>query len=110
MHRCVTTRRNARARWGCASRSEPVEQALRASCSAEMNRSIGFRTHVLDDREKFANAEPLRFNYGERLRIVLVNDTMMTHPIHLHGYQFRITATDGGRTRRSAACASSVPT
>jgi CopA family copper-resistance protein len=35
--------------------------------------------------EKFSNAEPLRFNYGERLRIVLVNDTMMTHPIHLHG-------------------------
>ena len=34
---------------------------------------------------KFADAEPLRFTYGERLRIVLVNDTMMTHPIHLHG-------------------------
>lgn len=35
--------------------------------------------------QKFADAEPLRFNYGERLRIVLVNDTMMGHPIHLHG-------------------------
>lgn len=35
--------------------------------------------------EPFASAEPLRMNYGERLRIVLVNDTMMTHPIHLHG-------------------------
>ena len=35
--------------------------------------------------EKFSSAQPLRFNYGERLRIVLVNDTMMTHPIHLHG-------------------------
>lgn len=34
---------------------------------------------------KFAQAEPLRMNYGERLRIVLVNDTMMSHPIHLHG-------------------------
>jgi len=33
----------------------------------------------------FADAEPLRLKYGERLRIVLVNDTMMTHPIHLHG-------------------------
>lgn len=37
------------------------------------------------DGQKFADAEPLRLNYGERLRIVLVNDTMMTHPIHLHG-------------------------
>ncbi len=35
--------------------------------------------------QPFAGAEPLRMNYGERLRIVLVNDTMMTHPIHLHG-------------------------
>ena len=34
---------------------------------------------------KFSSAEPLRLTYGERVRIVLVNDTMMTHPIHLHG-------------------------
>jgi FtsP/CotA-like multicopper oxidase with cupredoxin domain len=34
---------------------------------------------------KFSDAEPLRLTYGERVRIVLVNDTMMTHPIHLHG-------------------------
>jgi CopA family copper-resistance protein len=35
--------------------------------------------------KKFSEAEPLRFNFGERLRITLVNDSMMTHPIHLHG-------------------------
>lgn len=34
---------------------------------------------------KFSDAEPLRLTYGERIRLVLVNDTMMTHPIHLHG-------------------------
>jgi FtsP/CotA-like multicopper oxidase with cupredoxin domain len=37
------------------------------------------------DGTKFSSAQPLRLNYGERLRIVLVNDTMMAHPIHLHG-------------------------
>ena len=37
------------------------------------------------DGVKFSSAEPLRLTYGERLRIVLVNDTMMSHPIHLHG-------------------------
>ncbi|SDU27821.1 copper-resistance protein, CopA family [Pseudomonas pohangensis] len=37
------------------------------------------------DGIKFADAEPVRLKYGERLRITLVNDTMMTHPIHLHG-------------------------
>src|SRR5690606_60522 len=34
---------------------------------------------------RFSEADPLRLNYGERMRIVLVNDTMMEHPIHLHG-------------------------
>jgi FtsP/CotA-like multicopper oxidase with cupredoxin domain len=34
---------------------------------------------------KFADAEPLRMKFGERLRITLVNDTMMNHPMHLHG-------------------------
>ncbi|RMO68342.1 copper resistance system multicopper oxidase [Pseudomonas syringae group genomosp. 3] len=37
------------------------------------------------DGVKFSDAEPLILKYGERVRIVLVNDTMMTHPIHLHG-------------------------
>lgn len=37
------------------------------------------------DGVKFSDAKPVRFNTGERLRIVLVNDTMMNHPIHLHG-------------------------
>ena len=34
---------------------------------------------------KFSAAEPLQLTYGERVRLVLVNDTMMSHPIHLHG-------------------------
>ena len=37
------------------------------------------------DGIKFADAEPLMMRFGERLRITLVNDTMMNHPIHLHG-------------------------
>ena len=37
------------------------------------------------DGTKFSGAEPIRLTYGERVRVVLVNDTMMTHPIHLHG-------------------------
>ena len=44
---------------------------------------------------KFSEAEPLRFSLGERLRLVLVNDSMMTHPIHLHGMWSEIEAPDG---------------
>ncbi|MBF6570199.1 MAG: copper resistance system multicopper oxidase [Candidatus Binataceae bacterium] len=35
--------------------------------------------------QKFSEAEPIRLALGERVRIILVNDTMMEHPIHLHG-------------------------
>ncbi|HQR74715.1 MAG TPA: copper resistance system multicopper oxidase [Sulfurovum sp.] len=34
---------------------------------------------------KYADAEPLAFAYGERIRITFINDTMMNHPMHLHG-------------------------
>jgi len=37
------------------------------------------------DGTPFAQAAPLRLTYGERVRIILINDTMMQHPIHLHG-------------------------
>ena len=33
----------------------------------------------------FDRAEPIRVNYGERIRLTMVNDTMMNHPMHLHG-------------------------
>jgi CopA family copper-resistance protein len=33
----------------------------------------------------FSGSEPIVLRYGERVRFVLVNDTMMEHPIHLHG-------------------------
>ena len=37
------------------------------------------------DGKKYSEADTIRFVYGERLRINMINDTMMDHPIHLHG-------------------------
>jgi CopA family copper-resistance protein len=45
--------------------------------------------------QKFSESEPLRFNYGERLRLVLVNDSMMHHPIHLHGMWSELESDQG---------------
>lgn len=43
------------------------------------------------DGEKFSEGvEPIRFERNERARVVLINDTMMTHPIHLHGHFFEV--------------------
>src|SRR3546814_5304318 len=35
--------------------------------------------------KKYSEAEPIRLTYGERVRFKFVNETMMTHPMHLHG-------------------------
>lgn len=44
------------------------------------------------DGKKFSavSDEPIRFAYNERVRVKLVNDTMMAHPIHLHGHFFEL--------------------
>lgn len=34
--------------------------------------------------------DPIRFGYDERVRVKLVNQTMMAHPIHLHGHFFEL--------------------
>lgn len=44
---------------------------------------------------KFSDSEPVTLRYGERVRVVLVNDTMMTHPIHLHGMWSDLEDEDG---------------
>jgi CopA family copper-resistance protein len=38
------------------------------------------------DGKKYSEAgAPIQFRYGERVRLTFVNDTMMEHPLHLHG-------------------------
>jgi len=37
------------------------------------------------DDKKFDMAEPIYFEFGERVRVKFVNETMMDHPIHMHG-------------------------
>ena len=43
------------------------------------------------DGERFSeNPEPIRFARNERVRLRLINDTMMAHPIHIHGHFFEL--------------------
>lgn len=65
---------------GGATDKRPPSREITLRLTGNMNRFIwGF------DGKKFSEAEPVYFNYGERLRITLINDSMMNHPIHLHG-------------------------
>ena len=49
---------------------------------------------------KFSDSEPLEFEYGERVRVTLVNDTMMNHPMHLHGMWSDLESGDGAHIPR----------
>lgn len=58
----------------------PPTREIELHLSGSMERYIwGF------NGQKFSSAEPIQLKLGERVRIVLINDTMMEHPIHLHG-------------------------
>lgn len=53
------------------------------------------------DGVKFSDVKaPILFHEGERLRVTLVNDTMMNHPIHLHGMYFDVVTGDHPRKPR----------
>ena len=44
--------------------------------------------------------DPLPMRVGERVRVTLINDTMMAHPIHLHGHIFELVTGHGGHSPR----------
>ncbi|MFM1959287.1 MAG: hypothetical protein RL588_804 [Pseudomonadota bacterium] len=64
----------------------PPDRALDIHLTGNMERFMwGF------DGWKFSeNPPPYSFRTGERVRITLINDSMMTHPIHLHGHFFEL--------------------
>ncbi|MEO6983968.1 MAG: copper resistance system multicopper oxidase [Paralcaligenes sp.] len=48
------------------------------------------------DGVEFGQSTPVHFRYGERVRVILHNDTMMTHPMHLHGMWSELETPEGG--------------
>lgn len=47
------------------------------------------------DGVEFGRSTPIHFRHNERLRVVFVNDTMMTHPMHMHGMWQELEDADG---------------
>lgn len=77
--RRVLTYADLRARYRGVDGRPPTRE-IELHLSGNMERFIwGF------NGQKFSSAEPIQLKLGERVRIVLINDTMMEHPIHLHG-------------------------
>jgi CopA family copper-resistance protein len=63
----------------------PPEREIEFHLTGNMERWVwGF------DGKKFSEAPPVRVKLGQRVRFVLTNNTMMEHPIHLHGFLFAV--------------------
>jgi len=71
------------------------EREIQLHLTGSMNRYMWSVNGV-----KFSDAEPLQLEYGERVRITLVNDTMMNHPMHLHGMWSDLESGDGAHIPR----------
>ncbi|GFE76872.1 copper resistance system multicopper oxidase [Novosphingobium sp. TCA1] len=54
----------------------------------------------MDGKAMSENPDPIPFRLGERVRVNLVNDTMMPHPIHLHGHFFELVSGEPGHRAR----------
>jgi len=76
--------------------SRDAERELELHLTGNMERY----TWSLDGLE-FGKSTPIHFRHNERLRVILHNDTMMTHPMHLHGMWSELQNPDGSfQTRR----------
>jgi FtsP/CotA-like multicopper oxidase with cupredoxin domain len=77
--RRVLTYADLRARYPGVDGRQPSRE-IELHLTGNMERYVwGF------DGYRYSQAEPVHLKLGERVRIVLINDTMMEHPIHLHG-------------------------
>ena len=92
--RRVLTYADLRHRYGTPDPREP-EREIQLHLTGNMARYLWSFDGI-----RFADAEPLRLRLGERLRITLVNDTMMHHPIHLHGMWSDLETGDGAHIPR----------
>ncbi len=61
--------------------TRPADRELEIHLTGNMERYIW----SFDGKKYSETMAPIPFNFGERLRLIMINDTMMEHPIHLHG-------------------------
>ena len=66
--------------------AKPLYQDRAATREIEIRLTGNMERYIWSiDGVKYEDAAPIRLNYGERVRFKFVNETMMAHPMHLHG-------------------------
>lgn len=71
------------------------------SFTPKVNTMLDFNLWSWNSRV-FPGIDPFVVRKGDRVRIRMGNLTMTNHPIHMHGYDFEVTCTDGGWVPKSA--------
>jgi len=71
------------------------------AATPKINTMLDFNLWAWNSRV-FPGIDHLVVRTGDRVRIRMGNLTMTNHPIHLHGYNFEVTGTDGGWVPKSA--------
>jgi FtsP/CotA-like multicopper oxidase with cupredoxin domain len=66
-----------------------------------VNEMLDFNLWTMNTRV-FPGIDPIVVRKGDRVRIRMGNLTMTNHPMHLHGYDFEVTGTDGGWVKPEA--------
>ncbi|MBX9767575.1 MAG: copper resistance system multicopper oxidase [Bdellovibrionales bacterium] len=66
---------------------KPFEDQRKPAREIELHLTGNMERYMwsIDGKKYSENSDPIPFHFGERLRLTFVNDTMMEHPMHLHG-------------------------
>jgi FtsP/CotA-like multicopper oxidase with cupredoxin domain len=73
--------------------TRPPGRAIEVHLTGNMERFMW----SIDGKKLSEAPEPIRFERGERVRVTMINNTMMTHPMHLHGHFFEVVNGHEGR-------------
>jgi len=65
---------------GQQQQNAPAQKEILLTLDGNMQRYIW-----MINGKKFSESEPIRLHYGERVKLTFINQTMMAHPMHLHG-------------------------
>jgi CopA family copper-resistance protein len=83
-----------------AAEPNPDVRAPARSIAVHLTGNMERYMWSIDGRTMSEAHEPIPMRAGERVRVTLVNDTMMTHPIHLHGHLFELVTGHGDHAPR----------
>jgi FtsP/CotA-like multicopper oxidase with cupredoxin domain len=99
--------------------AEPGQARADAAIDIHLTGNMERFMWSIDGEKLSERPEPIRFERNERVRLHLINDTMMTHPMHLHGHFFEVVNGHGqpageahgdGAARRQGRASTSPPT